>query len=204
MTVTTVFLVRHAVHSTVGRVLVGRNQNVGLSSEGLRQAGCLAECFSHARITAVRCSPQLRARETAGPIAHAMRMPFLIAPELDEIDTGDWTGHSFDELANDPRWRRWNSERATARVPNGESMDQVQERVARHLAHVATTYVNGRVVIVTHAEIIRAAILHLRRWPLQDFAGIDVDPASVTTVRLRKDGGDVVRENQPVDVLVAA
>lgn len=202
---TTAFLVRHAVHATVGRVLVGRDQTAGLNSEGFWQAGRLAQYFSHMRIAAIQCSPQLRARQTASAIAHAGRMPVLIARELDEVDVGDWTGRSFDELAHDPRWRRWNSERASARVPNGENMDEVQHRLAHHLAHVANSFLNGRLVLVTHAEIIRTAILLLRRLPMQEFVRVHVDPASVTTLHLdRYGGGDVIRENQPLEVLVAA
>jgi broad specificity phosphatase PhoE len=201
---TTVYLVRHAIHNGPDRVLIGRDQSIGLTSEGFWQAGRLAEYFAQMRIACVHSSPQLRARQTAAAIAAAVRMPFVILPNLDEIDAGDWTGRSFDELANDPCWRRWNSERGSARIPDGESMQQIEDRICQHLAHVAATYINRRVIMVTHAEVIRAAILHFRRMPPQDFIRVEVDPASVTTLLLHKDGGDVARENEKLDVLVAA
>jgi broad specificity phosphatase PhoE len=201
---TTVFLVRHAMHESVDRVLVGRDQTVGLSSDGFWQARRLAEHFAQMRIACVQASPQLRARQTAAALATAVRRPFLILAELDEVNIGDWTGQAFDELAKDPRWRRWNSERASARVPNGESMGEVQARVCRHLADVALSYANRRVIMVTHAEVIRAAILHFRRMPLQDYVRVQVDPASVTTLLLHKHGGEVAHENHKLDVLVAA
>jgi broad specificity phosphatase PhoE len=201
---TTVYLVRHAVHSVVDHVLVGRNQRIGLSSEGLRQASCLGSYFARKRIASIHSSPQLRARQTATSISASLGKPFLIVPEIDEVDAGDWTGRSFDELENDARWHRWNSQRESTRIPNGECMYEVQERIDKHLAHIAESHVNRRVVIVTHAEIIRAAILKLRGLALQDFTSTPVAPASVTTVRLTKHGGQIVRENTQVDVLVAA
>jgi len=202
--VTTVYLVRHAVHSAVDHVLVGRNQQTGLSSDGFWQAGRLAEYFANLGIARIHSSPQLRARQTASSIASAAGIPFVVVPEMDELDTGEWTGRSFAELENDARWRQWNCDRGTARIPQGESMSEVRERVFRHLAHVANSYVNRQVVIVTHAEIIRVAILEFRGLALQDYFKVRVDPASVTTLRLGKHGGEVVRENAPCDVLVAA
>jgi broad specificity phosphatase PhoE len=201
---TTVYLVRHAVHSAVDHVLVGRNQQVGLSSEGFWQAGCLAEYFSRMRIRVVQTSPQLRARQTARAIAGVTHRAFPIVPHIDEIDAGDWTGRRFDELANDPRWQRWNSDRASARMPNGESMQEVQERICRHLAHVAAAYPDQRILMVTHAEVIRAAILRFRGMALQDFVRVPIDPASVTTISLRRNGGEVIRENQLPNISVAA
>lgn len=201
---TTVFLVRHAHHVMVDRMLVGRNQSIGLSRSGLCQAERLADCLARLRVASVQSSPQLRARQTAQPIAALARMPFLIAPDLEEIDAGDWTGCTFDELAADPAWRRWNDERATASIPNGDDMERVQGRIVRYLQHLAKSYSNRRVVAVTHAEIIRTAILLVRGLALQEFARVRVDPASITILRLGKDSADIVVENQSLDVLVAA
>jgi broad specificity phosphatase PhoE len=152
----------------------------------------------------VHSSPQLRARQTAVPIAQACGMPFLIVPEIDEVDAGDWTGRSFHDLDRDPRWRRWNAERGSARMPNGEGMEDVRRRVFAHLLNVAVSYADKRVAVVTHAEIIRTVILECRGLPVQAFVEVPVDPASVTTVLFGQRRGKIVRENAPVDTLVAA
>ena len=201
---TTVYLVRHAVHDVVEHVLVGRNQQRGLSSEGSRQASRLGTYFAGKQIADIQSSPQLRARQTANAIATAIGIPCRIVADIDEIDAGDWTGRSFDDLENDARWRRWNSQREAARIPGGESMHEVQGRIMRHLARVAECCADRRVVMVTHAEIIRAAILKFRGMPLQDFIKTPVAPASVTVISLTRHGGQVLRENAQVDLSVAA
>jgi broad specificity phosphatase PhoE len=201
---TTVYLVRHANHELIDRMLIGRNGSIGLSQRGLAQAEQLAGHLAANRVTSVQSSPQLRARQTAQPIAAALRLPFLIVPAADELDCGNWTGRSFDELNCDPRWRYWNSDRGSARVPGGEDMRRVQRRIVKHLSNLSTTHCNCRVILVSHAEIIRAAVLHYRNVPLGDFTRVQVDPASVTTLRLTRQGGEVVRANELLHVSVAA
>jgi broad specificity phosphatase PhoE len=201
---TIVYLVRHADHDLVNRVLVGRNGAVGLSRRGFTQAEGLAAHFVRRRVTAVQSSPQLRARQTAQATAAALGLPFLIVSAADELDCGGWTGRSFVELGRDPAWHRWNEARGISRVPGGESMGEVQRRIVDHLASLAIDQSNRRVILITHAEVIRAAVLHFRNVSLDDFAQVQVDPASVTTVRMTLRGGEVVRANQLLDVAVAA
>jgi probable phosphoglycerate mutase len=146
----------------------------------------------------------LRARQTAGVLASASGLPVEIVAEVDELDAGAWTGVSFDELNRDPRWLQWNAERATARIPDGESMRDLQGRMIAHLDHVRASHPNSRVVIVSHAEPIRSAILHYRGIPLADFAKVTVEPASITTLLLHQRGGQITQENESLDAMVAA
>jgi broad specificity phosphatase PhoE len=190
--VSTVFLVRHADHALVNRTLVGRTSGVALNSAGIRQAGLLGELLSAQQITVVQSSPRLRARQTARSIANACELPVAVVPAMDEADTGDWTGRSFDELDQDPRWHRWNLHRGCAAVPGGESMLEVQARVIRHLARTSLEFPGGRIAIVSHAEPIRAAILYYRRIPLNDFARVQVAPASITALHVRDLQGEVI------------
>jgi probable phosphoglycerate mutase len=125
----------------------------------------------------------------------------MTVPEVDELDIGAWTGRSFEELETDPHWHVWNRERGSARPPDGESMDQLQERVLDHLAQVKADYPNDRIVIVSHAEPIRAAVLHYRGMRMDDFASVKIDPASVTTLVVHRNGGEVISANESFDVL---
>lgn len=93
---------RHAHHDRLGRVLCGRMPGVSLSEQGRAQAHVLAARFETLRSARVLASPQARAQETAAPVGDAAGVPVETAPELDVIDFGDWTGRSFDSLADDP------------------------------------------------------------------------------------------------------
>jgi probable phosphoglycerate mutase len=56
----------------------------------------------------------------------------------------------------------------------------------------------GAIVIVSHAEPIRAALLHYLKLPLNDFLSIAVDPASVSTLRMGARRTEIARINQQV------
>jgi broad specificity phosphatase PhoE len=201
---TIVCFVRHAAHAMADGVLVGRKPGVALNSTGLQQAHLLAERFERERISCVQSSPRLRARQTAQSIATKLELPVEIVPDVDELDTGAWTGLPFDELAKDPRWHRWNAARGSARVPDGETMRELQDRVLGHLAYVRTGHPNGRVVIVSHAEPIRAVLLHYKGIPLDDFARVRVGLATVTTLLICEQSGEVISENEDIARLVPA
>jgi broad specificity phosphatase PhoE len=173
-----VYLVRHASHSLLGRVLCGRAVDVGLNAEGNRQARALGEYFERERTDVLQTSPQRRARETAAVIGVALEcMPEIAAP-LDEHDAGDWAGRGFETLANDARWRAWNERRGSVRPPQGESMRELQQRVIAHVEAMRTQPIDSA-IMVSHADPIRAAIMHYRGIGLDDFLEVQVEPANI-------------------------
>jgi probable phosphoglycerate mutase len=202
--VTTVFLVRHGTYDRIDHVLVGRTPGVGLSRLGHEQARRVAGRLMVEHVTCVQSSPQLRARETALPLAKAVGLPIEIVPAMNELDVGEWMGSPFAQLERDRRWRSWNEQRGSARPPGGESMAELQRRVLRHIERVRTMHPDGRVVIASHGEPIRAAILHYRGLTLDDFLRVVVDPASVTTLRLQPDGTEIISLNEPAPAPVPA
>jgi probable phosphoglycerate mutase len=180
------------------RVLVGRMAGVRLGELGRSQARSLALSFARERITAVQSSPRERAWETAAPIAERAGLPFAIIDALDEIDVGEWTGQPFTVLNDDVRWVRWNARRASNRPPRGETMHELELRVMQHLRGLHAAHPSGRIVLVSHAEVIRAAILHCLKMSFDDFARIDVAPATISTLALDHRGARVVDLNQKV------
>lgn len=196
---TTIMLVRHAAHDLLGKVLAGRRLEVALNVHGAGQAERLAAQLAGRGVDEVRSSPRLRALQTARPIARACGVPVAIAAEFDEIDFGDWAGRACAELRDDWCWERWNSARAQSRPPGGESMAELQWRVVNGLIEIAAACPGKGVVVVTHAEPIRAAILHCRGLSPDDFARVAVDPASVTTFQFSGKRDRLMRENETCD-----
>lgn len=194
----TFFLVRHAVHDLIDKVLVGRSAHVRLSDEGRRQAERIAVRLSRERLTAVHASPRARAQETAQAIADAAGLRVETAADLDEIDIGAWTGRRFDELAGDPNWTAWNSARATARPPAGESMAEAQARVIGLLDRLRAAQPHGRIAAVSHADVIRAALLHYLGVSLDGYARVEISPAGVSTVAVGDWGAKILALNERV------
>ncbi|MBK5957712.1 histidine phosphatase family protein [Rhodoplanes elegans] len=195
---TTFFLVRHAPHGLQDRVLVGRTPRIGLSDEGRRQAAALAVRLSTEALTSVHASPRERAQQTANPIAEAARVVVTISPDLDEIDFGIWTGRGVVEMADDPTWRRWNENREHARAPDGESMQEVQQRAVGLLDRLARTHPDGRIAAVSHGDVIRAALLHYLGMRLDAYDRLEVSPASVSTLVVGAWGARLLSLNEQV------
>ena len=77
-------------------------------------------------------------------------------------------------------------------------MRALQQRIVRHLEQFRRAQADGPIVIVSHAEPIRAALLHYSRTPLDNFLSIEVDPASVSTLAVDRAGIRISRINQQV------
>jgi len=192
LAMTTIHLVRHAVHPLVDRVLVGRTGGVQLGKDGREQAEALARRLARDGIGVVQSSPQERALETAALIAAPLGLAVDIVPDLDEADFGQWAGCSFEQLNRDPRWLAWNSERGTARPPGGETMLELQKRILGHLDRLKAERPKGKLVLVSHAEVIRAALLHFLGIALDSFARVEIAPASISTLLLNGSCAQVI------------
>ncbi|MBV8700147.1 histidine phosphatase family protein [Bradyrhizobium sp.] len=195
--VKTIHLVRHGHHALLDRTLCGRMAGVGLDALGCRQmSGCAQLIWPQPSL--IQSSPQRRARQSAGILAAHFGVSVEIVAAVDEIDLGEWTARSFSELANDAAWLRWNSHRGASRAPNGESMRELQQRIVGHLERLREEPTDATIVIVSHAEPIRAALLHYRGMALDDFMAIGVDPASISTLFVDRAGIRVSQINQRV------
>lgn len=194
-----VVFLRHGSHDRLGRILCGRMPGVSLSESGRAEARALADIlarrFAGEGGLRLLSSPQARTRETAAPLADRLGLVIEIAPELDEIAFGDWTGRSFSELAGDPAWDAWNATRASARPPGGESMGEVQARIGRLLDRLAREE-GPPVLLVSHGDPIRAALLGLLGLSLDAYDRIVVAPASCSEAELWPGGGRVVSLNE--------
>jgi broad specificity phosphatase PhoE len=181
---TEILLVRHAHHDRLDSILCGRMAGVGLSATGVSASRRLAAALAGEDVAAIYSSPRDRARETGAAIAESFSLPVVIAEGLDEVDFGDWSGQSFAALAADPAWTAWNRHRQRARAPGGESMKEAQARAVAEIGRIAALHGEAKVVAVSHAEIIRALILHWLGLALDAWPRLAVLPAALSRVRL--------------------
>jgi broad specificity phosphatase PhoE len=193
---TTVFLVRHAAHDRVDRILCGRMPGVNLGETGRGQAARVARRLSGEGLAAVYTSPLDRSRETAEPIAAAAGVRLQVAAGLNEIDVGEWTGRSFAALEPDPRWRTWNAERSLGEAPGGERMQAVQDRVTGELEILRRRHPGARVAAVSHSDVIKSALCAVLGLSLDRYDAFEVEPASISAIVLWDGGGKVLGINE--------
>ena len=189
-------LVRHGAYAMIDHALGGRDPHP-LGEEGLAQAERVAEALSMGPVAAVISSPVRRAQETAAPIAARLGLELAIEPDFAEIDFGDWTGASFENLHAQPAWQNWNRFRGTAGVPGGETMLDVQARAIAGLRRLAASWPDGELVVVSHGDIIKAILAHFLGMPLDLLRRIEIGPASTSRVELHDGDARVTAINLP-------
>jgi probable phosphoglycerate mutase len=179
-----VLLVRHGVTATTGIILPGRAPGLHLSERGVAQAEHVAERLGELpkRPVALYVSPLERTRETAAPIARALRLRPIAARGLLECDFGLWTGKKLNLLAKKPEWRAVQHAPSTFRFPDGESFTEMQLRMWTALERIAAKHRNRTVVVVSHADPIKAAVTYAQGVPLDLFQRTVISTCSISAI----------------------
>jgi broad specificity phosphatase PhoE len=154
--VTTIFLARHGESDwNVEKRFQGHSDRP-LTERGREQAHALANLVGSEKIDAVYTSPLSRARETAEIVAARAGLEAVALPELREVDTGSWSGLSrADVEARFPEgFTRWRS--GGSGWEDGESYEEMAERVIGALRKIAEDHPDGRVLLISHGGPIRA------------------------------------------------
>lgn len=116
-------------------------------------------------VTRIVSSDLSRCRILADAIAAKSGLPVTIDPRWREQSFGAWEGKRWDEVDGRDYLDRW----TTATPPGGESIGDVQARVAAALAESA-----DGTLVVSHAGPIRCALAITRGLSLADAFAIDI------------------------------
>jgi broad specificity phosphatase PhoE len=181
-------LLRHGEHGLLGRVLAGRMPGVGMTERGRAEIAAQGERLAAEKIAAIYASPLQRTRETAELVAERLGLPIGFRDDLIELDFGEWTGATFDSIRADPRWQAWSTQRSLATIPGGESMRAVQHRVVAAIVELNERHLHQTVVLVSHGDVIRSALVFLLGMPLDFYNRIEIGQGSISTVRIDASG----------------
>ena len=199
---TTFLLIRHAHVDAVGKLLSGRAAGHPLSPQGVQEAGRLANWLAEEPIERIFTSPLERAVETARPIASALSLELRFCDAAVELDFGEWTGRTIAELEADPLWKRFNTARCSTRAPGGELMAEAQGRMTAAIEELRAVHPGESIVLVSHADVIRAALAHYASVSLDAIGRFEIRPASVSALKLWDDWSLVLCVNETGEVSI--
>jgi probable phosphoglycerate mutase len=192
-----VLLVRHGTTPTTGKMLPGRAPGLHLAEKGRQQAAAAA-----ARIaamtkppTAIYASPLERTRETAAPIASALKLRVRTAHGLVEADVGDWTEKPLSKLYKTREWptvQRWPS---GFRFPGGESFAEMSTRSMDAVLDLVACHPGETIVAVSHADPIKAIVAASAGVPLDLMQRIVISPCSISALLFTAGGPAVLCMN---------
>lgn len=159
-----ILLVRHGESEGNATRTFTSNTEIPLTDVGRAQAGraagVIAARFSPSVVVA---SPYARARETGEIIAARLALEFRVQEDFREQWLGELRGQPYDVVRRDPRFdpaRRWEW-----RPPGGESLVDVQTRVAPAFERLAQEHPHRDVIMVSHGGVMLALWAHvIRSW----------------------------------------
>lgn len=199
---TLVLLVRHGQTPTTGSTLPGRAKGLHLADAGVAQAEAVAARIGALKdVEAIYASPLERTRETAAPIAKAIGQRVKVDKGLLECEFGEWTGRRLSELNKLPEWQTVQRYPSGFRFPGGESFLEMQQRMVSTLDRLGAAHRGKAVVLVSHADPIKAAVANALGTHLDLFQRIVVSPCSVTAILQTPTGPVVLAVNSTGDDL---
>ncbi|MGE5681579.1 MAG: histidine phosphatase family protein [Bacillota bacterium] len=178
---TTFYLIRHG-NTTAGSKISGRDRGYHLSENGQQQAKNLGERLANVKFDAIYCSPMERTMETAKAVAEKHNLEPQVLEKIIEVDFGDWTGKTFDELEKDQKWKLFHIFRSGTRAPNGEHMIEIQMRMVTEIERLRQLHPDGTVAIVSHGDPIRTAIVYYAGMPMDFMLRLNISTASVSII----------------------
>ncbi len=155
-------LMRHG-HIDDAGYCVGQT-DLPLNAQGQALAVQVASQCDPFQFAWVFASDLQRAKQTAAPIAQALRLKIQTMAALREIDMGQFSGRRWDDLHRDQPavLARWGEHWCDEGAPGGESFRQLcarAESAIQAIRHIVQTS-DQCALIVTHAGVLRA-LMHL-------------------------------------------
>jgi alpha-ribazole phosphatase len=186
--ITSFLLVRHGHTRATERGLLYTDPDAELTDKGIEQARAIARYISRLSPQLLLCSKAKRVIDTANVIAPALSMEPQIYDGLSEWHVGDWEGRSYLDIKhNDPEiYKAWSADPIRNRPPNGESIEDVCDRVDGHVRSLIDRHSGSTVALVTHAGIIRSILIRALGMPVDNFWRISIPVGSISRVDFSK------------------
>lgn len=192
----TLYLVRHGQTSQSSEGVFCGDLDPPLTDRGRHEAERVAAALQPLGLDAIYCSPKVRARMTAGPIARACGIEPVIEDGLREIAYGTWEARKETEIAESDReaFEAWTADPALASPPGGESAFAIAARALPVVLRARREHASGRVLLVSHKATVRVIVCALLGMPLGRFRSHVACPtASITSFEFGDRGPLLVR-----------
>jgi alpha-ribazole phosphatase len=183
-----IFLVRHGeVAGNSGeRLFFSGWDDVPLTERGEMQARAAAQRLQAEKIDVIYASDLQRARKTAEVIAASHGLKVLCDASWRESSFGAWSGHSETEiLAGWPeQWRQRQADPVRVAPPEGESLQDLQNRVQPAWQKIVASHEHDNVVIVAHQGTVRVLLCAVLEIPLRNYRRLRIANCSLTQIEI--------------------
>lgn len=179
---TKLILVRHGETSTNVQGKIHKfSDSEQLTPNGIIQIEKTSKELQKYEPTAIYCSKEKRAIQSAKIISEKLRIPLFEVDGLEERNWGDYAELSFQEIKQKAGMDGMSfEERYTFHPPNGESWKETEERLLKTLNEILDENKDKNVVLVTHGGSIRIYMPTLLGVSKEESYKYDPDNASIS------------------------
>lgn len=157
------YLIRHGLtQGNIEKRYIGQRENPPLSEKGRQELEEKKARNLYPRAEALYTSPLLRCTETA-QLLYPMLVPVAL-PSLMEQDFGAFEGKNYEQLKENPDYRRWIDTAGMVPPPGGESSREFTQRLAGALQKIAGDALSAHfknAAVITHGGCIMTILTHL-------------------------------------------
>lgn len=195
MQVTHIFIARHGEteYNRTNRIQ-GRGINEPLNDTGRSQAQAIGEMLGAKSIQYVFSSSLKRSMETAQIIADRLMLEIESYQELDEMNFGIIEGQPIEDIGHhlEELHKNWKSGNTTFALDEGESPEQVLQRVLWRMDLLLKEHRGRTMLFVLHGRLIRILLSHWLGYGLREMHRVKHQNGALYHMRLQG------KEIQPV------
>ena len=182
--ITSIIFVRHGHTKETEAGKLYTDHHSLLTERGLEQAQNAAAWLKNETVELLLCSEAARVAGSAAIIGKAIGLQAQIINGLNEQHVGDWEGRTYLEIKKaDPElYKSWSQDPIRNRAPNGESIEDVYSRVKSDIHDLIRNYTGKKLVLVSHAGVIRSALVAALGMPLDNFWRLSIPTGSISRV----------------------
>lgn len=139
-------------------------------------------------------SSALRTIQSAEMVSKVFKKDFEILEDLHSRKRGLWSGLTFEQIeARYPQMLEQMHKKPATYTPNGgETLNEFDKRVHKTLKKIIEENLGNRIIIVTHPEVIQAAISKAIQLPAQHQAKVHIKTGSATQISYYEDWASLV------------
>ena len=166
---TKLYLIRHAKTTHVDEKKYCGFTDPPLNDEGIKQAVALSDCLRNTKIDKIYSSDLKRSIQTAELVFSGRDIEKYA--EFREMNFGAFEDMTCEEITKKfgELYDNWIDNMETAKVPEGESMQDLQKRANEKLTEIIKENKDKTIALVSHGGPIRAILCDVLGYGLNKF-----------------------------------
>lgn len=172
----------HSVSQEYKDIVVGRSPEYPLTQEGKQQAKELSFFLNKINISHIYSSTCIRALETAEIVSRYINIPVMNCESLIERSQGDFEKKKKNDVYSDDVVRLIHLNQVKWAPPNGESLEDVANRVSIFIQDINSRSKNGVFLMVTHLMVLWAVFYLCTKCHHSILPHLKMDNCSLTEI----------------------